>query len=446
MAGRLFCINLKAEVPMLPFIAILLALQLQAGQTGVVTGQLLLTNGKPATGVRIAVTPAVNSKEGPAAGDLLSLAETDETGHYRLENILPGQYFIQAGPLDSPNYYPGVRTIDRAMGITVIGGKVLELPEFRLPKPPGAMISGRLPPDLEIFPSDIAVLPASLFPVVDRILSGPNAAGAASRLSIKNGALNIDVPSGSPSGGPAHMVLSLQGRDSPYYPAQINSDGTFVISGLLPGVYSLIAVPSSPLLIRTVVVGEDDIELSAPPETRWKVSGVVGLSEGSRVPGQRLTLSGSMWGQLVTTSNSSGEFEFSNVPPGTFSIKNNDGAELTTVIVRDHDIDRVTVPALFLLNGRVKVPAGMAFPGVRLTATSSDGRKTVSNIFYRGETVGGNEAGFSMPLPEGEYRITAELAVAGVIESLLYGLVDLKTSPMIVRFPTQVLRITIGKQ
>ncbi len=46
-----------------------------------------------------------------------SLAQTDEQGRYRLENIPPGIYFITAGRVTLPTYYPG--TLDMLKGTTV---------------------------------------------------------------------------------------------------------------------------------------------------------------------------------------------------------------------------------------------------------------------------------------------------------------------------------------
>src|SRR5262245_52631911 len=97
---------------MIPLPLILISLLLQSParppQTGTVTGLLLRTDGTPAVGVRIGVTPVPDPKNPGATGaDFLSLAQTDASGNYRLEEILPGKYYIQAGLLDLPNYYPG---------------------------------------------------------------------------------------------------------------------------------------------------------------------------------------------------------------------------------------------------------------------------------------------------------------------------------------------------
>src|SRR5947207_2153873 len=109
---------------MTPIALVLMSLLLQnparQSLTGTVTGLLLRTDGTPAAGVRIAVTPVPDPKDAGATGDLLSLSQTDVSGNYRLENILPGNYYIQAGLLDSPNYYPGTSSLDKATAITVL--------------------------------------------------------------------------------------------------------------------------------------------------------------------------------------------------------------------------------------------------------------------------------------------------------------------------------------
>src|SRR5262245_48069427 len=85
--------------------------QLRQAQTGVMTGQLLSPSGNPATGVRVSAMSAPNPKDPTGGGVLVSLAQSDSSGKFRLENIPPGDYYIQAGLLDSPNYYPGVDSL-----------------------------------------------------------------------------------------------------------------------------------------------------------------------------------------------------------------------------------------------------------------------------------------------------------------------------------------------
>ncbi|HZI50446.1 MAG TPA: carboxypeptidase regulatory-like domain-containing protein [Terriglobia bacterium] len=86
---------------------------------GSVSGRVLSTDGKPAAGVRVAAVVApeqgtgnpTNVTGGPT---LLSLAQTDNEGSYRLENIPPGRYYITAGLVDLPTYYPGTRPLKAA--------------------------------------------------------------------------------------------------------------------------------------------------------------------------------------------------------------------------------------------------------------------------------------------------------------------------------------------
>ena len=69
-----------------------------AAQTGTITGQVRSANGAPATEVRVAAIPV--SVENPRAGDsptLVSIAQTDSEGRYRLEKVPPGDYYVMAG-------------------------------------------------------------------------------------------------------------------------------------------------------------------------------------------------------------------------------------------------------------------------------------------------------------------------------------------------------------
>jgi 5-hydroxyisourate hydrolase-like protein (transthyretin family) len=86
-------------------LAALMAVQgagkLQPG-TGIVTGTLKTTDGKPAVGVRVGVVDV----DDPSASSLLSVAETDSAGRYRLINVPIGSYYIVAGRLSDLRYFP----------------------------------------------------------------------------------------------------------------------------------------------------------------------------------------------------------------------------------------------------------------------------------------------------------------------------------------------------
>src|SRR4030095_14948098 len=76
---------------------------------GIVTGQLLSREGQPVAGVRISAMAVPESNIPPSAGStLMILTVTDNAGRYRLDNVPPGRYYIIAGLVESPTYYPGV--------------------------------------------------------------------------------------------------------------------------------------------------------------------------------------------------------------------------------------------------------------------------------------------------------------------------------------------------
>ena len=94
---------------------LLLILFLLAQQTptvspgnGTVTGVLRTSDGKPAQGVRVAAMAALDSSDATLKGaEMVSLGVTDAKGRYQLDNVPPGRYYITAGRLDAPTYFPG---------------------------------------------------------------------------------------------------------------------------------------------------------------------------------------------------------------------------------------------------------------------------------------------------------------------------------------------------
>jgi protocatechuate 3,4-dioxygenase beta subunit len=80
-------------------VAVLLLPALARAQTstGTVSGQILTREGQPAVSVRVSAM-AVPESGAPSnsATALVSIAMTDNEGRYRLENVLPGRYYIMA--------------------------------------------------------------------------------------------------------------------------------------------------------------------------------------------------------------------------------------------------------------------------------------------------------------------------------------------------------------
>jgi 5-hydroxyisourate hydrolase-like protein (transthyretin family) len=88
---------------------ILLAQAAPPQLAGTIVGVLKDSSGKPAAGIRVAAVPRPESGGKVLAGGaaMSSQAETDAEGRYRLENVPPGRYFVAAGIIALPTFYPG---------------------------------------------------------------------------------------------------------------------------------------------------------------------------------------------------------------------------------------------------------------------------------------------------------------------------------------------------
>src|SRR5689334_19303784 len=88
--------------------AILLQIPNLPALNGAVTGVVRTAAGKPAAGVRVsAVVPPASATDEFTATAMASIVETDAEGRFRLEAVPPGRYYISAGRVDFPTYYPG---------------------------------------------------------------------------------------------------------------------------------------------------------------------------------------------------------------------------------------------------------------------------------------------------------------------------------------------------
>jgi hypothetical protein len=118
-----------AANPMLGiFIHLILLLQgipLLPNQGGTVTGVLSTAESRPAAGVRVAVMAQPDPGDVAGAAALVSIAETDDAGRFRLENVPPGRYYISAGRVELPTFYPGTLEIASGKIVTVAAGETL---------------------------------------------------------------------------------------------------------------------------------------------------------------------------------------------------------------------------------------------------------------------------------------------------------------------------------
>lgn len=93
-----------------------MAQQPQPSATGSITGTVRMMDGTPAVGVRVTATRAEATDSVTA---MASLTQTDAMGRYRLESIPPGRYFISAGRVDLPTYYPGTLNLSQGIAVSI---------------------------------------------------------------------------------------------------------------------------------------------------------------------------------------------------------------------------------------------------------------------------------------------------------------------------------------
>jgi hypothetical protein len=201
-------------------IAFVLSAAVGAPQTETaIKGNVLNRDGTPAADIRVMAVSAQDSSV-QSGREIVSFAQTDAAGNYRLENVPPGRYFITAGIVDSPSYYPGVADLAHATVVTMSPGISLQGVDFL--QVASQKISGR-----------VILLPDSP-PLRD-------GRGIQIRLMAANGLAQF---------------------------AKIAPDGTFQFSAVSRGNYDALVNPGVNMVPVRIVVEDKDItgvELVVPP-------------------------------------------------------------------------------------------------------------------------------------------------------------------------------------
>jgi hypothetical protein len=356
--------------------------------------------------VRIAAVPAAEAeKTGGTA--LLGISLTDEEGRYRLENIPPGRYYIFAGLIDLPSYYPNATSIAAATPVDVDAGVTLSGIDFRMARPASLAVTGRLIVPLTMKVSDwwtVALAP---------------------------------LPRGS--GG-----ASLE--------AGIALNGSFEFARVAPGEYTLTsnARGSTPLSVR---VTDTDVSNIVMP----LVDCNTGVAVSGRLVGtSQTTISSVSMIRSQAGCNSAarveadGSFAFANVPEGTYQLQLSPaplGWSSMPLTVEKADLRNVEVPlpTLVVVRGRTTMEDGSALPRtargglIPIQAVRINGSGVVTSSIQ-------DDGTFEFRLPQGRYRISiSNLPGAYSLKSIRSGSFDLSMTPMeIGSRSTEDVRVTLG--
>jgi len=342
---------------------------------GAITGRLLSSGTTPASNTRIAAMPLTEDKT--TVPVLESIVQTGKDGNYRLEGLVPGKYYVFAGLLDLPSYYPGVSSLERATVITVEPGMTVSDINFTLARPAGMKVIGRI------------VGPAS----------------------IRNSEVKLTALSGRVA------------RD-----ATVDAvDGVFDFDGILPGNYRLALTSRGSSNISLTVTDQDirDIQLaavdcSAGLEVQGRLIGV------PSVPVNRVSVSGTGFGCSRSVEvGTDGRFVIPNLPDDTYSLKLTPeplGWEASKLVVANRSVtgQNIELPETVEIKGRLTLEDGGATPKL-LRGTSILVQARDEN--YSTITANLQDDGtFAFRLLHGTYKVSVPgLPGMYFIKSLMYG-------------------------
>jgi hypothetical protein len=461
-------------------------------QPGIVSGQLQPKNGAGVVaGVRVGAVP-VTEDEGRISGasTIVSSTTTDTAGRFRLDNIPPGRYYITAGFVDNPTYYPGVSALKDATVVTVTSNATIRNLDFVIVSGTGVMVSGKVikPQGVTLSaarvslsgttstPQSVAVDPDGSF-VFSRVgpgtyslfMAGGTMAQPVSftvgdkdvsgievtlvRTVTVSGILAID--GGGPRPGFALLFANFRGVALNLPAVNLRNEtfetqlpeGEYRVSwNALPPGYFIKAITSGPLdlLSRALTVAADSppprivvtLGVASPPP--WvKVSGkVTGAPQGA---GLSMNGTGAGAAGLTTTINPDGSFEVLLLP-GTYQVRFTPVLPIPTVslVVPNKDVTdaQIVFPPLVELKGHVEGPGIVTFLLFNVISPSGSRVGTAATAQADGS--------FKLTLPEGEWRLT--LTASGfTLKSMTYGTTDLLKDSINIRAgSTQELRVTLA--
>lgn len=375
---------------LLSLLFLLQGIPIQPLQGGTVTGMLRDAAGKPVSGVRVAAVAVPQSRADAQTSTAMgAIAETDANGQYRLENVPPGRYYIAAGRLDLPTYYPGTQEMSKGTVVGVTPGSVSPQFNFTLQ----ASSAGR----------------ATSFGVFGgMVLSGPPSAALAIEVRIENGGT---IPMFSPTGFMRLVLEPLNGGPRTTFPPDIQGvqipgpgplDYRVAVENIPPG-YSIRSITYDGAPLRTGALHLPAALFSTAGGQIFAPAGATGLQVFIPLTPTSPSLPAPTGPPLVITLLrsadapsraqvrgaipvpatrsiylsgkpgivfSDGTFEFRDVPPGRHSIVTLNGWPLAaSVVVGDSDLDGVQLVSTPTLPVGIQDPVPPAASGTRPPGT-----------------------------------------------------------------------------
>jgi hypothetical protein len=356
---------------------------------GAVSGRLLTIEGTPAANVRVVAFAVPRGRGNPDDSinyfELASPTDrtlTDNDGNYRLQELIPGTYYIMAGAAGpgQATYFPEAANIRGAEVITVTAGEEIPNLNFQLLNRLGGKLSGRVNADMKVLGPRTATITGgkleelievpvrpdgtysfgyippgkyllSLYPPTPGIASMP--------ITIENddisGAELDPLPTQKVTGriivrnGPIpHGILGFFTVKT-YVSGKIHDDGTFSVElhsarhqidfAGLPVGYSLasVKIDGRDTTQDGIIVGNSDVSevvitVNAPRHLAVVKGTISGLSP-ERFGSTGVVLTGPTFNRLQADIEQTGAFEFPAVVPGVYRLSLNGVPELAPITV-----------------------------------------------------------------------------------------------------------------
>jgi Carboxypeptidase regulatory-like domain len=381
--------------------------------SGTITGTVRTSAGTPAAGVRVSAiarqsSATLNPADAAAEVSSSSLAQTDDQGQYRLENIPPGSYVIAAGRVTLPTYYPATMDLSKGTVVSVAASAVVG--NINITMDDGSI----RPSDSATDVSDVAglTLPVQVRmegdakqpvfadgrPIMVRFTRTKD--GAVSESPLNASILNLPVPNSLPG---YEYRVTIENLPAGYVVRSMSQDGVNLLNNTLKitaknfvqaeiPVYGA-ALPGAMLNKVRIAYGAGGPMI--PMEITLAGTNP-GTAAGIRVRGK--IPSGGNW-ELVLEGSSpilfaDGSFECRGVTSGRHVVLLQD--KLVTpvrvlgasIVVGDKDLDDVMVEDMVVTPKQIQFPARMPPPGTIIPLASIRGR--VSDAASKDPVLGGS--------------------------------------------------------
>jgi len=413
-------------------------------QTGTVMGSLRSSTGVPAAGVRVsALSKPEALTELNESSSLAGIAETDASGRFRLENIPPGRYYIVAGRIDLPTFYPGVVNANEGMVILVTAGMTVPGIDFVLNNVSvGRAISAGSPAPSWVVPiqtrieggGKIPMFEGGWFPVL-RLARTDSA-----RIETPLSATNVTVPNPEYGATVENLPEGYTLRSFTFGSTDLRTSALQLVPpGTVPPRAALMPVPQ---IISIVLERKKE-----PAQTGVRITGQI---HGD--PNRSIYISNSPGAMYAD-----GTFEFVGVPAGRHAIVtlDNPGREralAASIVVGDRDqlnleLEETSIAPLVSGHTQAPLPAGDLAPNTRIPLAAIRGRVVdgpTGRPMDAGRVVVNSDYAFTFSLgDDGRFEVPRLLPGKYVLDVVAFGIGSISKTVILEDKDTQ-LDLTIA--